>query len=100
MSNISIRLPEELENRLSEEARRSHKPRSELARQAIADYLQRVERERLMAEMAREAEAAYAEPPARQEALTLAEAGLDAWLSPIEADEQQQGIDSQDRWWS
>lgn len=99
MSNISIRLPDELEQKLDQEARRSHKKRSELAREAISDYLQRLERERFMAEMVRAAKALYADPDARREGLEIAEEGLEEWLESIESEERAAGIDPHKKWW-
>ena len=55
MSLVSIRLPDELEAELSLEAARSQRPKSEIARDAISDYLQRIARERFLAEIARAA---------------------------------------------
>ncbi len=49
MAGFSLRLPEELESRLDEEARREGRARSEVARTAIAEFLERRERERYMA---------------------------------------------------
>ena len=57
MSLVSIRLPDDVEARLSHEAERAQRPKSEIARDAIVDYLQRVERERFLAEIARAARA-------------------------------------------
>src|SRR5262245_32544268 len=57
MPLVSIRLPEDVEARLAREAEREQRPKSELAREAIVDYLQRVERERFIAEIARAASA-------------------------------------------
>ena len=57
MPLVSIRLPEEIEAQLSREAERERRPKSELAREAIVDYLQRIERERFIAEIARAASA-------------------------------------------
>ena len=54
---ISIRLPDEIEARLAREAEREQRTKSELAREAIVDYLQRIERERFIAEIARAASA-------------------------------------------
>lgn len=51
MSVISLRLPDDLEAKLEEEARLTSRPRSELAREAIADYLARAERERFLASL-------------------------------------------------
>jgi len=95
MSLISLRLPDELDALLNREARTTKRAKSEIARTAIADYLQRQERERFMADYVRSAmrrdpaEAlAMAEEflPLENEALALAESGgrskiLKAWDS-------------------
>ena len=57
MPLVSIRLPDEVEARLAREAEREQRTKSELAREAIVDYLQRIERERFIAEIARAASA-------------------------------------------
>jgi len=54
---VSIRLPDDIEARLAAEAERCNRPKSEVARDAIVDYLRRVERERFLAEIARAARA-------------------------------------------
>ncbi len=71
MPLVSIRLPEEVEARLAREAERERRPKSEIARQAIVDYLQRIERERFITEIARAASARDADA-----ALADAEAAL------------------------
>ncbi len=71
MPLVSIRLSEEVEARLAREAQRERRPKSEIAREAIVDYLQRIERERFIAEIAR---AAGARDP--DAALADAEAAL------------------------
>lgn len=73
MTGLSLRLPEDLESRLDEEARREGVARSEIARTAIAEFLERKERQRYIAAFVAEARAAYADPKIRKEALTLAE---------------------------
>lgn len=73
MAGFSIRLPEELEDRLDAEARREGVPRAEVARLAIAEFLARRERERFVAALVAEARAAYADPKIRRDALTVAE---------------------------
>ncbi|MGH8252244.1 MAG: ribbon-helix-helix protein, CopG family [Steroidobacteraceae bacterium] len=73
MAGFSLRLPEDLESRLEEEARREGLARSEVARTAIAEFLERRERARYIAAFVAEARAAYADPNIRQEALALAE---------------------------
>jgi len=76
MTGLSLRLPEDLEVRLDEEARREGVARSEVARTAIAEFLDRRERERYLAAFIAEARAAYADPIIRHDALVLAEQAL------------------------
>lgn len=81
MPLISIRLPEDLDAELSREAQARQRPKSELAREAIVEYLARRERERFLGAIARAARAegddgiALAEEalPFGNEALDLAE---------------------------
>jgi len=76
MAGFSLRLPDDLESRLDEEARREGVARSEVARTAIAEFLERKERQRTIAAFVAEARAAYADPRIRKEALALAEEAL------------------------
>jgi predicted transcriptional regulator len=76
MTGLSLRLPDELESKLDEEARREGVGRSEIARTAIAEFLERKERERHMAAFVAEAKAAYGDPQIRAQALALAEEAL------------------------
>jgi predicted DNA-binding protein len=55
MSLVSIRLPDDVEARLAREAERAQRPKSEIAREAIVDYLQRLDRGRFLDEIARAA---------------------------------------------
>ena len=73
MAGLSLRLPEDLENQLDAEARREGVPRSEIARTAIAEFLERKERERYIGAFVAEARAAYADGRIREEAVALAE---------------------------
>ena len=82
MPLVSIRLPDDVEARLAREADRLERPKSELARDAIVEYLERIERERFLGEIARaarsrgddEALATAAEAlPTDNEALALSE---------------------------
>ena len=66
---ISLRLPKELDEKLSLEAQRSNRPRSELARDAIALYLDRLERERFLSGMESAARTLALDSDARSEAL-------------------------------
>ena len=76
MAGLSLRLPDELDSMLDEEARREGVARSEVARAAIAEFLERKARERYVAAFVAEAKAAYADPEIRMEALALAEEAL------------------------
>lgn len=73
MAGFSIRLPEELEDKLDAEARREGVARAEVARRAIAEFLARRERERFVAALVAEARAGYADPKVRRQALAVAE---------------------------
>lgn len=76
MPALSLRLPEDLDQRLETEARIEQQPRSEVVRIAIVDYLARRERERFMAELVAEARTAYADVSIRNDAMEMAEEGL------------------------
>ncbi len=99
MSNISIRLPEDLEARLEREARLGGKKRSELVREAITSHLRRLERARFIGDMAREARALYAPDSARKPDDDGSDEGLEDWLESIEEEERDAGIDPNERWW-
>jgi predicted DNA-binding protein len=68
---VSIRLPEEVEAQLAREAARAQRPKSEIARDAIVDYLERLERDRFFREIAR-----AARDRGNQEALEVAAEAL------------------------
>jgi len=57
MRRVSIRLPDDVEIRLAREAARAQRLKSEIARDAIVDYLERLERTRFLDEIARAARA-------------------------------------------
>lgn len=103
MPALSLRLPEELDHRLAEEAEREGLPRSEVARQAIVDYLARRERERFMAELIAEARVGYGNEAVRREALELAEDGVATGNEALDRIEGREPGDSWpeegERWW-
>lgn len=76
MAAISIRLPDDLDQKLAEEATRTGRPRSQLIREALE------------AELRDAAMALASDPEARQEALELAEDVLEAENEALEG-----------RWW-
>ena len=73
MSTLSLRIPEDLDKRLGEEASREHKSRSELVREAVADYLARREKERFLTDFVAEARAGYDSTAIRQDAQAVAD---------------------------
>ena len=96
MPSLSLRLSDELDQRLEEEAHREGVPRSEVARQAISDYLVRRERERFMNELVAEARAGYANETIRSEALALAADGM---AISDETLDRTEGGPAAERWW-
>jgi predicted transcriptional regulator len=72
MPAFSLRLPQDLERRLGEEARHCGQPRSELIREALEELLRRREQERFMAGLVAAAEALASDPSARAEGLDVA----------------------------
>jgi len=102
MPALSLRLPEDLDRRLEEEAHREGLPRSEVARQAISDYLARRERERFMSELVSEARAAYTDDTLRREALEMAEDFLESdneALDKAEGRKPGEPERHEERWW-
>lgn len=70
MGTLNIRIDEDLDHRLSREAEIAEQTRSELARDAIAAFIDQRERQRFLDEIARAARAD------RSDALALAEEAL------------------------
>ncbi len=73
MTMLNIRLTDQIEQQLAEEARRENKTRSEIARDALTWYLTEIEKKRFMDQLLEEARAAYANESIRQEAKAIAE---------------------------
>ena len=73
MGAISLRLPDDLEPKLATEADLAGRPRSEVIRDALAQFIAQRERARFMAEFAAEARVGYGDPELRREALDMAE---------------------------
>lgn len=104
MPALSLRLPEDLDHRLEDEARLEQLPRSEVVRIAIVDYLARRERERFMSELVAEARTAYADESIRSIALEIAEEGMVTSNEALDIAEcRKPGISrpakSVDKWW-
>lgn len=104
MAAISLRLPEHLDRKLAEEAELAGRPRSEVVRDALAQYLAEQERKRFMAEVVTAARALAADPDACSEAQQIAEDFLVAENEALDRAEgrrpgepwpEEQG----ERWW-
>ncbi len=92
---ISLRLPEDLERQLSDEARLSGLPRSQVMRQALEDLISRREYERFVARMIAAAKALAAAHNAHAEALAVA---ADFLPAENEALEQAEGAGVRSGW--
>ena len=103
MPALSLRLPEELDHRLGDEARLEQLPRSEVVRIAIVDYLARRERDRFMAELVAEAHTAYSDESIRRTALEMAEEGMAASNEALEIAEGRKhagrSAKPAEKWW-
>jgi predicted DNA-binding protein len=104
MSMLNIRLTEQIEQQLAEEARRENKTRSEIVRDALNWYLTEVEKKRFMDQLLKEARTAYADNNIRREALDIAEEflSLDGEI-PEKTDNPASGDpsnpESSEKWW-
>ena len=96
MSTLNVRLPDDLDALLDREAQRSHKPRSELAREAIRAHLAQLEHARFMGEMGRAAHAIGVDSALRRDAETIA--GEFQALED-ETGEYTTDADSGEAWW-
>lgn len=90
MGNISVRLSGEVLAKLEREANARNRKRSELIREAVLDYLQRLERDRFLEEMVAEARAGYGNQEIMRDALTI-EQDFSAAEAPPEDDDE--------KWW-
>jgi len=101
MASISVRLSEDIEKGLAREAELTGQSRSDLVREAVAQYLTQKERGRLIEEMKKSARALYSNPEAVAEAREIQEDfdAVDTTLDQIEAEERAAGIDPDEKWW-
>lgn len=65
MRTLSIRIPDQLDDRLQRESKTAHRKRSELVREAVARYLEEAERRRFSDRMVRAACALKDDPEIR-----------------------------------
>lgn len=88
VGNISVRLSDEVLTKLEREANARDRKRSELIREAVLDYLDRLERDRFLEEMVAEARAGYGNTEIMGDALTI-EQDFSAAEAPPEDDDEQ-----------
>ena len=73
MSNISLRIPESLAQKLRQEMRLERRGRSEILREALERYLAEQERARIVKDMVQEARALYGNADQVEEARQVSE---------------------------
>ncbi len=87
MGTLTLRLPDDLDNRLTRFAKSEDISRSELARAALEKFLLDAERERIMSEMTVAFRALATNPKARAESLAIAEEFLPLDIESLEISE-------------
>lgn len=96
MRTLSVRLPERLDHDLEQEARDEGTTRSDLAREAISEFLERRERERFLATLRDEARMLRGDPATRRVRRDFAGAEAEA-LEVAEGSGSEH--DADERWW-
>jgi metal-responsive CopG/Arc/MetJ family transcriptional regulator len=98
MTNISLRLPDELAEQLEREMKLARRARSEILREALEGYLAGKARERLMAEMVREARVLYGDPMNLEDARRIE---ADFLAAENEVPERADGAHggAEQKWW-
>jgi metal-responsive CopG/Arc/MetJ family transcriptional regulator len=91
---LNIRLPIELERKLTEEAKLAQKSRSELAREALKLYLRLCQRRRHLARLRQAAAALY-----ETEAYALAKESLPLDNEALAIAEALENDEDNDKWW-
>ena len=100
MGTLTLRLPENLDARLSKLAKLEDTSRSDLARTALEKFLREVEREQLLAGMVDAARFLSTNPEARAESMAIAEEFAVADSEALDISEGRKPGDPQPRkWW-
>ena len=104
MATISFRVPNDMDEKLSEEARLEGLSRSGVVREALAEYLRQREKERFTAKLVAEARQAYSNPDLLEEAREIAEEAIESGNEALDRAEgaepgetRPEGDDQ--RWW-
>jgi len=99
MGALSLRLSETLDQALASEAKMERKPRSAIVRQALVEYLERMEKERFMASMVAAATALSHDPASTSESMQVVESTVGDTADAILAAENMVDSDPQAAWW-
>jgi predicted DNA-binding protein len=104
MSTLNLRLPDQIDQQLSLEAQRENRTRSEVARDALAWYLNEMEKSRFMNQLVEEARAAYSNEDIRREAMEISEEFLPAENEALDAAEgrkagKPKSAGQNEKWW-
>lgn len=104
MGSVSLRLPDELEQKLDAEAERAGQPRSQLIRDAIAELIARRERERVLAQVTAAARVLAVDAGAVAEARRISEDFVEAENDALDVAEGRRPGDPWreelgERWW-
>lgn len=100
MGTLTLRLPDNLDMRLSEMSRQENSTRSELARTALEKFLREMERDKLLAAMVEAAHFLASNPEARAESMRIS---AEFSAADSEALDLAEGIEPGDsepeKWW-
>jgi len=104
MTTLNLRLTDQIDQQLSQEAQRENRTRSEVAREALAWYLTEMKKSRFMNQLVEEARAAYSNKDIRREALEIAEEFLPLDNEALDAAEGRKAGKSKsgnpgEKWW-
>ena len=97
MGTLTLRLPDQLDARLSRFAKLEDSSRSELVRTALERFLCDMERDRLMADMVEAARSLASNPDACAESRAISAEFADADSEALELAEQDSA--GQEKWW-
>lgn len=104
MALLNIRLTDQIERQLSEEAQRENKTRSEIVHDALTWYFTEIEKKCFMDQLLEEARQAYADENIRQEAKEIAEEFLPFENEALDSIEGQisdnlRHKETSEKWW-
>ncbi len=100
MATLTLRLPNDLDRKLTALAVQTHQNRSELARTALEKFLRELERKQLMDTLVAEAKAAYADEAVCQHAREIAEEFFPLDNEALDSAEGRKSGDPEpEQWW-